>query len=463
MASNEILDKLFNACDPLLRATAEHYVDASLARGGNAFSRDVLRKLDRTRPGAWLRVLFSGHVGGGKSSELEHLRSRLELHESNGKRFFPVYLDVIEYFNIFDVTSTDIMLSVVAEVAATLKEKAGIELKDGYFLTIFQQVRSILFSDVELGKVNVPIPFLSEAKADITLIKQASTAVREQVRKLLNPQMPTMLAEINIVFEEARLALKKLPPKDGSSPFTDIVLILDNLERIHRVSGRQEGEESWWHLFIGCAPQLTGLNAHVIYTVPLPLVRSDGPQLMDVYGVDPSVLPMIKVEERGSHRPFPEGRACLKEILRKRAGVVSINEVFTHEAIEWLITYCGGHVRHLMQFVRQACTEVDGPPIDIKAARKSLNGTIAVFAGAFSPAQWTKMAQLERSSDQKIDAHDPDCRKMLVEVSVMEYINGGVESDHFSPAEPWYAVNPIVRQLTQFKAAVAKLDREKTP
>ncbi len=33
-----------------------------------------------------------------------------------------------------------------------------------------------------------------------------------------------------------------------------------------------------------------------------------------------------------------------------------------------------------------------------------------------------------------------------------EYINGG-EGDPFAAAEPWYAVNPIVRELGQFKAA----------
>ncbi len=43
----------------------------------------------------------------------------------------------------------------------------------------------------------------------------------------------------------------------------------------------------------------------------------------------------------------------------------------------------------------------------------------------------------------------------------MEYINGGVESDPFSPVEPWYAVNPIVRQLSQFKTALAAIDDEK--
>jgi hypothetical protein len=43
---------------------------------------------------------------------------------------------------------------------------------------------------------------------------------------------------------------------------------------------------------------------------------------------------------------------------------------------------------------------------------------------------------------------------MLEQVSVMEYLNGG-DDDVFASAEPWYAVNPIVRELSQFKLALA--------
>ena len=42
---------------------------------------------------------------------------------------------------------------------------------------------------------------------------------------------------------------------------------------------------------------------------------------------------------------------------------------------------------------------------------------------------------------------------MLENLSIMEYINGGNE-DTFAEAEPWYAVNPIVRELKKFKDAI---------
>jgi hypothetical protein len=61
-----------------------------------------------------------------------------------------------------------------------------------------------------------------------------------------------------------------------------------------------------------------------------------------------------------------------------------------------------------------------------------------------------------------IPGGDPDFLAMLENLSVLEYINGG-DGDPFAAAEPWYAVNPIVRELGQFKAARSGLSKVKTP
>jgi hypothetical protein len=446
--------KLYNACNPLASATAEYYVDCSVARGSNAFTNHVLNALELTDTP--LRFLFSGHIGSGKSSELQNLRHGLESFEADGKRFFPIYLDASEYLNEYDVSPSDILLSIVAEVAATLKNDLKIELKDRYFVKRTNELWKFLGREVDVEEVEVP---LWEAKAKVKLLKQAPTA-REDVRKKLLPQMPTIHEEINLVFDEARLALKNLKPEAGKAPYADIVLILDSLEKIERIGNRKQGEESQRHLFIECAPQLIGLNAHVIYTVPLPLVRSHAPQLSVIYGESPSVLPMIKVEERKNHTPYDPGLACLRQILEKRAGTPDLDRFFTHEALNGLLKNCGGHVRDLMAFVRQACTQVKGLPIDIKAVRRTLDPTFANFGTVIPKSYWRKLALLERSDDQRIDSGDPDFGRMLEMVAVMEYINGGSESHSSARAVPWYAVNPIVRQLPQFEAALAELDAE---
>jgi hypothetical protein len=69
------------------------------------------------------------------------------------------------------------------------------------------------------------------------------------------------------------------------------------------------------------------------------------------------------------------------------------------------------------------------------------------------------LARLDLSTDQMILGGDDDYLKMLENLSVLEYINSVGGSDPFAPAEPWYAVNPIVRELQKFKAAVSALSK----
>jgi hypothetical protein len=449
----DVLSDLYNACDPILPATPEFYVDATAVRGGNAFTRSFLRELDRTD--SYLRVLFSGHVGSGKSSELQHLRHKLELGEPapDRKRCFPVLLDAGEYLDEYDTTPTDILLAIVAELAATLKEKRGIELQDNYFVRRLNEIKQLCLTDLEVSRGELP---LSGAKVEIKLLKGAPGA-RERVRERLLPQMTTILTEINTVFDEARLKLKQRLAQEGARHDIDIVLILDNLEKIERIAGQEEGEASHRALFIERAPQLTNLNVHVVYTVPLVLVRACGPQLERVYGSAPFVLPMIKVEERGSHVPYTPGRICLRTILERRAGETPLAEIFEEEALDWLLTYSGGDVRELMSFVRRACNEVDTAPITLKAAQRALRPTIALYGTSIRAPEWSKLAQLELSPDQQIDNSDLHYQRMLRELIVMEYMDSDSEEDPFNPAVPWYAVNPIVRQLSPFKAAVEAL------
>jgi hypothetical protein len=63
---------------------------------------------------------------------------------------------------------------------------------------------------------------------------------------------------------------------------------------------------------------------------------------------------------------------------------------------------------------------------------------------------------LELSGDKKIRNGDPDFLTMLENLSVLEYMNGGDEGP-FEAAEPWCAVNPVVRELQKFKSAVQDL------
>ena len=84
---DDVLRLIYNACDPYKAATSQYYYDCSAARGDSGITDRFLRELDLASD--YLCVLFSGHIGCGKSSELVHLRDRLKSNEPYQKRYFP--------------------------------------------------------------------------------------------------------------------------------------------------------------------------------------------------------------------------------------------------------------------------------------------------------------------------------------------------------------------------------------
>lgn len=333
------------------------------------------------------------------------------------------------------------------------------ELKDTYFEKRLNGIKKFLLSDMELSAGEMT---LVVAKTKIQRLQKDPIA-REKVRAALLSQMSSMLEEINIVFSEARLAVKKAKVPSGEQPYHDLVLILDNLEKIQRFENKAEGIESQRELFIERAPQLASLEVHVIYTVPLRLARADGPQLKQRYGAEPLVLPMVKVIQRGNRRSYEKGVEFLKSILQKRLGTHRLDEVFSPDALDFLLTYSGGHIRNLMTFVQSACAYADAIPIPVEAAHRAIQQTVRAYSTAIPETHWQKLAELDRSEAQQIPNGDNDYLAMLENLSVLEYINGGEEHNAFTPAEPWYAVNPIVRELQKFKAAEVLLAKVATP
>ena len=446
--ATKLLSHIYNACDPLAPATPEYYVNCAEARGSSAFTLQFKQQLARVESGNFLQCLFSGHIGCGKSSELKRLEHDLE---TSSRPYFPVYVSASDYLDENDVVPSDILLAVVAKLAESMRGKAGIDLKPTYFQKRFDELKNTLLSEVGVSEIGIGA---GDVKATLQLSKK-DPGFRAMVRDKLGRQTSTLLGEINLVLDQARAELRTAATAQNGVYYEDIVLILDQLERIQRVEGWEDGAKSQKHLFIECAPQLKGLNVHVIYTIPLRLVRSHGPELGKIYRSAPFVLPMIKIFERGAKRkPYASGIDCMKDLVRRRLGGASLEDVFGPGALDWLITYSGGHVRDLMTFIREASAYTDHLPINLDIAKKALQQTIALYSTSIPNGFWPKLVELELSTDQHIDNNDPDYQTMLEQVYVMEYINGDDDSDPFMSAAPWYAVNPIVRELRQFKDAL---------
>ena len=340
-----------------------------------------------------------------------------------------------------------------------MRAKLRVEIKDHYFKGVFNSIKDFFLSPVEINKGEIN---LLGAKLEVQRLKTDPDA-RQKVREALRPRKALMLEAINEVFYEARLAVKSFPVVAGEKPYRDFVLILDRLERLRRIDGHAEGVESQREFFLERHAQLTGMKAHVIYTVPIGLVCSpDGAKLRNRFS-GLFVLPTVKVAERVARGPFGPGVDILKDLLRKRLDGLPLEDVFAPEALEFFLKYCGGDIRYLMMYVQEACAYTDAIPIPLSAAHRSIHQTVRAFATAIPETHWSKLAELDRSSDQHIPNGDPDYATMLDNLSVLEYVNGGGHDSPFGDADPWYAVHPVVRELQKFKGAASKLAEASAP
>jgi hypothetical protein len=108
----DILRQIYRACDPYTPATAEYYCDCSEARGDSALTQEFQRHL--ALAGDYLCFLLSGHIGCGKSSELEQLSRALTNAAPPHSCYFPILINVSDYLDDYDTSPTDILLAVVA-------------------------------------------------------------------------------------------------------------------------------------------------------------------------------------------------------------------------------------------------------------------------------------------------------------------------------------------------------------
>ncbi len=455
---DELLKELYNACHPLLPASTEQYVDFTEVRGGGVFIKQICQEFDESDEP--VSALFTGHLGSGKSSELEQLAYELRRHgpECRHRRYFPVVVNAVDYLDIFDASLLEILLAIVAEIALQLKEKEGIELKSGYFQKRWEEIRRSLFSDVEVKEAELPL-WMGKAKLGL---KEADRNSRKQLRERLETHQPTLINEINLLLISIRDTFAQKLPRDAGPKYQDIVIIVDNLDRIQQVAGKAEGVESERALFVDGAKLLNEFRANVIYTIPLGMVRAIEPQLEALYGRRPFILPNVKTEGREGHEPFDKGRAKLTEMLLKRAKKTPIDDVITPEGLKFLLDYCGGHVRQFMIFVRQATLETNVTPIDLKSAEKAVQKSVTMYSTTIKTEQWEMLAELDLSESKSWDNNDPARRELLENLCVLEYMNGGENETIFEAAEPWYAVHPIVRELRLFKTARAAREQKKS-
>jgi hypothetical protein len=417
----------------------QYYIDFSSVRGSKIIE-SLKRTITLISPDEPTCQLFTGHIGCGKSTELLKLKEELEQ-----ENFHVVYFESSQDLDMADVDVTDILLSIAGQVSESL-EQLKIRLKPGYFANLFTEVADFLQTPIELETEAE----LSIGIGKITARTKESPKLRRRLREYLEPRTAGILESINK--EILGRATTELQRKGKAG----LVVIVDNLDRLDirtLPSGRSQPE----YLFIDRGEQLSKLNCHVVYTIPLSLIFSNDCETLRNRlggGIPPTILPMVPIRQRNGEE-CQEGMELLRQMVMLRAfpdepaekRLELITEVFdSQETLNRLCCVSGGHVRNLMGLLF-GCLRHENPPISRECLESVIRESRDFLTSSIDDSEWSLLFQVVQHQTVK---GDTQYQTLLRSMWVFEYRDR---------QGCWFGINPALQETRQFQLWLKQNDQ----
>lgn len=342
-----------NACQlgPLVGVELDRYwVDTGAARDPLRNVRDSLQKVLADRDDA--KILFYGHGGSGKSTELNKLRQELDPEE-----YWVVAFSVRQEMSLTDVNSEDIILVLMERLAAAAADEAGLAIDTEalqdihkYFSTVTTSQRE---SNSQAGSVgagaNLATPSLLAGL--LKLFADFKAEIRYEARSETS-RVATLRKRPGDLMLHANKLIRAV--EDSLAPGQRLLFIVEDLDKLDIATARQ--------VFIEKPNILTGLSSRIIYTIPIFTFHSPDANVLRNSFHHSISLPMIKTLEPNGERA--QGFEVVRHIVHERLG----KNALTLDAMDLLIEKTGGVLQHVFEVISDAAL-LHNAPVPLQAAQ----------------------------------------------------------------------------------------------
>lgn len=421
------------------------YIDFASVRGGKII-QELKDNITFFSPDDPTCVLFTGHIGCGKSTELLRLKAELE-----AEGFHVVYFESSEDLEMADVDIGDVMLAIAKRVSESL-EKAQVSPQAKGFRALLDNTMKVLMTEVNVkGSVNVlgtkvgvdsgkSEVSLSAGIAELTVVAKNDQTLRERLNQYLGPQKNKLLEAINTELLEPAIAQLKQRGKQG------LVVIIDNLDRVDN-RAKSFGRPQQEYLFIDQSECLTRLRCHVVYTMPLALKFSNEYGMLTQRYEEPKVLPMVPVKFQDG-QVCEEGVALLRQMVLARAfpdlepeqRLEKLTEIFDCPAtLDRLCQASGGHVRDLLRMLNDWIRKGRQLPLRAEMLEEVIRARRNEMVMPVSDDEWELLKQVRQ---RKKVSGDQGYQTLIRSRLVFEYRDRG---------ESWFDVNPILAEAKELQ------------
>lgn len=403
---------VFDPRQPLVGETMRFYID----RPYNPLSKMETYLRGVASAGRPVKVLFTGHVGSGKSTELNKLSTRLD------QDFFIVRMDVQENLNLADLQAVDILLGLFSALLRNATEREVLRKAPGQVAAEVWDDARLFVRRAIMGETIPSAPVDAEVAVKLNVLavefsskfsKEAST--RQQIRERMKGREAELTDQLDFVAREVRDKYKK-----------PVLFMVEGTDKPNLEKARD--------LFSNYARTLTAFQVAAIYTFPIGLrYSSDFTLLKDAFDGH-FILPNIKVQERDG-QPDNDGLAYLRSAVEQRAALA----LFEPDALARVTCASGGLMRTLIRMVQNAAVNAESRGkrvIALDDVESAIQEEKADYIAALKEADYALLAQ--RMADKRLSADDA-VQHLLHSRALLEYTNH----------EPWCDVHPVIRLLVE--------------
>lgn len=367
----------------------------------------------------YIKIICSGHLGCGKTTELQ----RIQRHLNRPDRYFSIFFSIEDETEYGSFQCEDLFVWILLKLVEAIKER---EVPTGTsdFDALAHQLLSSESLEMEAtskrsGEASIEtgggfnlfglLQFKTEAKAVLASENARSRKIREEVRK--NPL--AIIRKINAALVNMREAVR------ANGLGGDVLFIVDGSEKLRF--------EVYEELFIRNANLLQSLSLNMLIAVPINAYYKI--EAVPSQNFSHSLLiPMIKLTSPGTR-----ANELFKEVIERR---IQANLFFEPGVLDECVRYSGGCIRQLLRIVNAVIYKALGQRASLAVAQAAIRAEGSTLNQVVTSEH---IQVLEKGLD-KLRPNDPGVREMLLQLVLLKY-NG-----HFR-------LNPLLTDFVTLPAA----------
>lgn len=311
------------------------FIETDKGRNRYQSTRKLLVNELKNTEGDATKILFYGHKGCGKSTELNKFIQECK------NEFFPVQLSLADHVPLVAIHAEDLILIITDCILKEVKD-AGLDIDETLLEPVLDYFSATKVEEISnraaglLGIVGIDtksslIGKLAGIYANLTAEIKYDTHRKSTTVSALRKRPMDLLIQANAVIDAVRKAL----------PVGKRILVI--IEDLDKLDLKQAHD-----IYVNHTNLLTGINTNIIYTIPVFLFHSPDVDSFKYLFNAVITQPMIMVTEPPHINAA--GFDVVKEIIYSRLE----KDVIEDSAMAMLIEKTGGVLRHVFEVLHTA-------------------------------------------------------------------------------------------------------------